>query len=132
MSVTNIDSHKCYVDVRFQDFEGSWSIRIQSSYLVRRVKVSFALVYLYLSNNLPKTREVSDDNTFLGFERLTCVPIQTRMVKESMLTKAEKAWLRVSLDCALRKSLSNSLFFFTSEGPQQTLSREAFPSAVTR
>ena len=31
---------------------------------------------------------------WLGFERLTCVPIQTRMVKESMLTKEEKAWLK--------------------------------------
>lgn len=59
-------------------YEGSWSIRIQSSYVVRRVK----------------TQDESDDNTFLAFERLTCVPIQLRMVKEGMLTKAEKAWLR--------------------------------------
>jgi Xaa-Pro aminopeptidase len=33
----------------------------------------------------------------LGFERLTCVPIQMKMVKESMLTKEEKAWLKVRL-----------------------------------
>ncbi|EIM81069.1 Creatinase/aminopeptidase [Stereum hirsutum FP-91666 SS1] len=31
---------------------------------------------------------------WLGFERLTCVPIQTKMVVESMLTKEEREWLR--------------------------------------
>ena len=32
---------------------------------------------------------------WLGFERLTCVPIQTQMVKENILTKEEKQWLKV-------------------------------------
>ena len=44
----------------------------------------------------PQTRGESNGGTWLGFERLTCVPIQTRMVKESMLTKEEKAWLKAS------------------------------------
>jgi hypothetical protein len=29
------------------------------------------------------------------FEHLTCVPIQTKMVKENMLSKEEKQWLKV-------------------------------------
>lgn len=32
----------------------------------------------------------------LGFERLTCVPIQTKMVKMAMLSREEKQWLKVS------------------------------------
>jgi Xaa-Pro aminopeptidase len=32
---------------------------------------------------------------WLGFERFTCVPIQMKMVKEDMLTKEEKQWLKV-------------------------------------
>ena len=32
--------------------------------------------------------------SWYGFERLTCVPIQTRMVQEHMLSKEEKGWLR--------------------------------------
>jgi len=42
-----------------------------------------------------KTKGRYNGNIWLGFERLTCVPIQTRMVKESMLTKEEKQWLKV-------------------------------------
>ena len=45
---------------------------------------------------LAQTRGELNGGTWLGFERLTCVPIQTRMVKESMLTKEEKTWLKVS------------------------------------
>ncbi|KAG5726736.1 hypothetical protein E4T56_gene11580, partial [Termitomyces sp. T112] len=58
--------------------EGKWGIRIESALAVKRVK----------------TRGEFNGNVWLGFERLTCVPIQTRMVKESMLTKEEKAWLK--------------------------------------
>ncbi|KAI0256241.1 peptidase M24, structural domain-containing protein [Lactifluus subvellereus] len=41
-----------------------------------------------------RTRNTDPEQSFLGFERLTCVPIQTRMVLEHMLTKEEKEWLR--------------------------------------
>lgn len=43
-----------------------------------------------------QTRGNFNGDVWLGFERLTCVPIQTRMVKESMLTKEEKQWIKVS------------------------------------
>jgi Xaa-Pro aminopeptidase len=68
-------------------------MRIESALAVRRVKTK---------------REFGGDIWF-GFERLTVVPIQTKMVKETMLSKEEKAWLRVSADqhCA-------SLFVLTS------------------
>ncbi|GLB45010.1 putative peptidase M24B family protein [Lyophyllum shimeji] len=58
--------------------EGKWGMRIESALAVRRVK----------------TRGDFNGNIWLGFERLTCVPVQTRMVKESMLTKEEKTWLK--------------------------------------
>lgn len=43
-----------------------------------------------------QTKGEFNGDVWLGFERLTCVPIQTRMVKETMLTKEEKQWLKVS------------------------------------
>ncbi|KAF8149398.1 peptidase M24, structural domain-containing protein [Crassisporium funariophilum] len=58
--------------------EGKWGMRIESALACRKVK----------------TRGEFNGDIWLGFERLTCVPIQTRMVKESMLTKEEKAWLK--------------------------------------
>ena len=33
---------------------------------------------------------------WLGFERLTVVPIQTTMVREVMLSKEERQWLKAS------------------------------------
>ncbi|KAI5824054.1 Creatinase/aminopeptidase [Schizophyllum commune Tattone D] len=57
---------------------GQWGMRIESALIVTRVN----------------TRREFNGHIWLGFERLTCVPIQTRMVKESMLTKEEKAWLK--------------------------------------
>ena len=39
-----------------------------------------------------RTRHTDSDN-WLSFERLTCVPIQTRMVLEDRLSKEEKDWL---------------------------------------
>ncbi|KAJ3770141.1 Creatinase aminopeptidase [Lentinula raphanica] len=57
---------------------GKWGMRIESALIVRRCK----------------TRGNFNGDIWLGFERLTCVPIQTRMVKESMLTKEEKQWLK--------------------------------------
>jgi len=58
--------------------EGRWGMRIESALAIRRVK----------------TKGEFNGDIWLGFERLTCVPIQTRMVKESMLTKEEKQWLK--------------------------------------
>ncbi|KAF9490673.1 Creatinase/aminopeptidase [Pleurotus eryngii] len=58
--------------------EGKWGMRIESALAVKRVQ----------------TRGAFNGDIWLGFERLTCVPIQTRMVKESMLTKEEKQWLK--------------------------------------
>ncbi|KAF9237430.1 Creatinase aminopeptidase [Melanogaster broomeanus] len=58
--------------------EGKWGMRIESALAVRRVK----------------TKGEFSGDIWLGFERLTCVPIQTRMVKENMLTKEEKQWLK--------------------------------------
>jgi Xaa-Pro aminopeptidase len=41
-----------------------------------------------------RTKHTDAEHSWLGFERLTCVPIQTRMVQENMLSKEEKEWLR--------------------------------------
>jgi len=57
---------------------GKWGMRIESALAVRRAQ----------------TRGHFNGDIWLAFERLTCVPIQTRMVKESMLTKEEKQWLK--------------------------------------
>ncbi|KAI0338240.1 Creatinase/aminopeptidase [Trametopsis cervina] len=58
--------------------EKHWGIRIESALLVRRVTTK---------------REFNGD-IWLGFERLTCVPIQAKMVNDSMLTKEERKWLK--------------------------------------
>ncbi|KAI0001349.1 Creatinase/aminopeptidase [Russula compacta] len=57
---------------------GEFGIRIESVLVVRDVH----------------TKHTDPDQSWLGFERLTCVPIQTRMVLENMLSKEEKEWLR--------------------------------------
>lgn len=71
------------------DLQGKWGMRIESALVVKRVK----------------TKGAFNGDIWLGFERLTCVPIQTRMVKENMLTKDEKQWLKVP---------SSSLFSYSS------------------
>ncbi|TFK24757.1 aminopeptidase-P [Coprinopsis marcescibilis] len=58
--------------------KGEWGMRIESALVVQRVT----------------TKGKFNGDIWLGFERLTCVPIQTKMVKESMLTKEEKLWLK--------------------------------------
>jgi Xaa-Pro aminopeptidase len=63
------------------DLQGKWGMRIESALAVKRVR----------------TKGEFNGDIWLGFERLTCVPIQTRMVKENMLTKDEKQWLKVRL-----------------------------------
>lgn len=59
------------------DNPGNWGIRIESALVVRRVKTKHG-----------------DSDTWLGFERLTCVPIQTKMIKDGVLTKEEKQWIK--------------------------------------
>ncbi|KAI0630038.1 Creatinase/aminopeptidase [Trametes polyzona] len=57
---------------------GKWGMRIESALVVRRCK--------------PKGAPSGE--VWLKFERLTCVPIQTKMVKEVMLSKEERQWLK--------------------------------------
>ncbi|KAI0820086.1 Creatinase/aminopeptidase [Trametes gibbosa] len=57
---------------------GKWGMRIESALAVRRVR----------------TKGQFNGDVWLGFERLTCVPIQTKMVKEVMLSKEERQWLK--------------------------------------
>jgi Xaa-Pro aminopeptidase len=59
------------------DKPDEFGIRIESVYVVRDVR----------------TKHTDSEHSWLGFERLTCVPIQTRMVLENMLSKEEKEWL---------------------------------------
>ncbi|KAG8682262.1 hypothetical protein FRC09_016888, partial [Ceratobasidium sp. 395] len=58
--------------------EGSFGVRIESALVVKKVE----------------TRGQFGGDVWLGFERFTCVPIQTRMVKMEMLTKDERRWLK--------------------------------------
>jgi len=53
-------------------------MRIESALAVRRVK----------------TKGEFNGNIWLGFERLTCVPIQMKMVKDVLLSKEERQWLK--------------------------------------
>ncbi|GEM10484.1 xaa-pro aminopeptidase [Rhodotorula toruloides] len=58
--------------------ERSYGIRLESVLIVKEVK----------------TRRDFGDRRWLGFERVTMVPIQTKMVDYSLLTPHEKRWLR--------------------------------------
>ena len=60
------------------DKTDDFGVRIESVLVVRSVQ----------------TKHTDPDESWYGFERLTSVPIQTRMVLEHMLTKEEKEWLR--------------------------------------
>lgn len=57
---------------------GQWGIRIESALAVRRVR----------------TKHEFNGECWLGFERLTCVPIQTKMIKDGVLSKEEKQWIK--------------------------------------
>jgi len=57
---------------------GQWGIRIESALIVKRMR----------------TKGSFNGDIWLGFERLTCVPIQTKMVKDVMLSKEERQWLK--------------------------------------
>jgi len=58
--------------------EGSFGVRIESALVVKKVE----------------TRGQFGGDVWLGFERFTCVPIQTRMVKMELLNKDERRWLK--------------------------------------
>jgi Xaa-Pro aminopeptidase len=64
--------------VKTIDKTDDFGVRIESVLVVRSVQ----------------TKHTDPDESWYGFERLTSVPIQTRMVLEHMLTKEEKEWLR--------------------------------------
>jgi C-terminal region of peptidase_M24 len=64
--------------VKPTDKTDEFGVRIESVLVVRSVQ----------------TKHTDPDESWYGFERLTCVPIQTRMVLEHMLNKEEKEWLR--------------------------------------
>lgn len=48
-----------------------------------------------ISSCVSQTKNQFNGDVWLGFERLTCVPIQTKMVKDVMLSKEERQWLKV-------------------------------------
>lgn len=68
------------------DEKGKWGIRIESALLVKEVETKHG-----------------DGNEWFGFERLTCVPIQTKMVKASSLTAEEKRWIKAHNNLCLDK-----------------------------
>ncbi|KAF9267658.1 Creatinase/aminopeptidase [Marasmius fiardii PR-910] len=62
-----------------------FGVRIESALLVKRVE----------------TRKEFGGHIWLGFERLTCVPIHTVMVEGDLLTREEKEWLKEHNDLCL-------------------------------
>ncbi|KAL5523413.1 hypothetical protein ACEPAG_7586 [Sanghuangporus baumii] len=58
--------------------DGKFGMRVESGLLVKKVKTRFG----------------APGQIWLGFERLTVVPIQTKMVRETMLSKDEIAWIK--------------------------------------
>ena len=74
-------------------------MRLESALVVRRVQVSVprargrCVEADYRSPT--QTKGQFNGDVWLGFERLTCVPIQTKMVREVMLSKEERQWLKV-------------------------------------
>lgn len=60
--------------------EGEFGIRIESTLVVKELQ----------------THNQKDGERWLGFEYLTHVPIQTRMVCASLLSKEEQQWIKVS------------------------------------
>jgi hypothetical protein len=70
--------------ISLADNSGKFGMRIESALIVQRVQ----------------TKRAFGGDVWLGFERLTCVPIQTKMVLKHMLSKEELSWIKVSLLCA--------------------------------
>ncbi|KAJ3492177.1 hypothetical protein NLJ89_g11269 [Agrocybe chaxingu] len=71
--------------------EGKWGMRIDG---VSAGDVKHRVHVQRLTQSAWQTRGEFNGDVWLGFERFTCVPIQTKMVKESMLTKEEKQWIK--------------------------------------
>jgi hypothetical protein len=88
-------------------------VRIESALAVKRITVGSSLVLLRHASDWLQTRMGFNGDVWLGFERLTCVPIQTKMVKESMLTKDEKQWIKVRLSFALQQDAQPSRYILS-------------------
>lgn len=58
--------------------EGHWGVRIESALVVKEVE----------------TKGKFGGDCWLGFERFTQVPIQTKLVKASLLSKEERTWIK--------------------------------------
>ena len=84
--------------MRGLDKEGHFGMRLESCLVVQREKVSVKCQRINLRvTDCLQTKHQFNGNIWLSFERLTCVPIQTKMVKVSMLSREEKEWLKVCL-----------------------------------
>ena len=82
--------------VHSSDNDGNWGMRIESALHVTRIQ--------------PKNASYKD--VWYGFERLTVVPIQTKMVKEIMLSRDEKEWLKVSISLSSNYALPDVIYCF--------------------
>ncbi|KZV95222.1 Creatinase/aminopeptidase [Exidia glandulosa HHB12029] len=67
--------------------EGDFGIRIESALVVVRVS----------------PRKAENHVSWLGFKRFTCVPIQAKMVKRSLLSKEEVEWLKTHNALCLKR-----------------------------
>ena len=63
------------------DKNGHFGVRLESALVVRAVK----------------TKREHNGPIWLGFERLTCVPIQTKMCVEELMSREEREWVKVRL-----------------------------------
>lgn len=80
------------------DKENQFGVRIESALFVKRIVVRpFAAHYepRRLTGPFAQTKKANTGENWLCFERLTCVPIQTKMVKDNMITKEERDWIKV-------------------------------------
>ena len=90
-----------------KDKEGHWGIKLGSALVVQRVKVgNFFKIKRTMSDFFKGQKKKYQGNNWLEFKRLTQVPIQTRMVKASMLTKKEKNWVKVISEFLFKGSIS--------------------------
>lgn len=77
------------------DQQEKWGIQIKSVLTVQKLKVIYIFVLLNVDSISAQPSQMdAESRNCLCFTRLTCVPIQTRMVIESMLTKEEKIWIK--------------------------------------
>lgn len=74
-------------------------MQIELGLLVKKVKASCRFssdIPSVFDSSAQQTRLGDPGQVWLGFERLTVVPIQTKMVKETTLSKDEIAWIKAS------------------------------------